>query len=68
MVFNNFGNLRKQGGNCRLCKYMKSNTLHDIRRVLIEPTPRDRVVIPEDIRKRAKNCVEAMFKYAEAKS
>jgi quinolinate synthase len=50
-------------GSCTLCRYMKSNTLEDIRRVLKNPTHRDRVVIPEEIRQRAMKCIEAMFRY-----
>lgn len=52
-------------GSCTLCRYMKSNTLPDILRVLKYPTVRDRVVIDEKIRQRALTCIEAMFKYAE---
>lgn len=52
-------------GSCTMCRYMKSNRLEDIVRVLTEPLERDRVVIPEDIRRRALTCVEAMFRYAE---
>ena len=52
-------------GSCTLCRYMKSNTLHDILRVLKHPALRDRVVIAEDVRQRALKCVEAMFQYAE---
>lgn len=51
-------------GSCTLCRYMKSNTLKDILRVLKNPVPRDRVIISEDTRLRALRCVEAMFKYA----
>lgn len=50
-------------GTCTLCRYMKSNTLEDILRVLKNPTPRDRVFIQEDIRQKAARCVEAMFAY-----
>ncbi len=51
-------------GSCTLCKYMKSNTLEDIKRVLTAPTERDRVRIDPDVLKRAKACVNAMFEYA----
>ena len=50
-------------GACTMCRYMKSNTLENILRVLKNPTEGDRVVIPEDIRRRAQVCIEAMFKY-----
>lgn len=54
-------------GSCRLCKYMKSNSLEDILRVLKHPTDRDRILIEETIRQRALVCVEAMFHYASLK-
>ncbi len=57
---------KKFVGSCSLCKYMKSNNLEDIRRVLINPTDRDRVVIPESVRLKALKCVEAMFLYAKS--
>ena len=53
-------------GSCTMCKYMKSNTLEDIRRVLEEPEEKDRIVIPEEIRIKAKACIDEMFKWAEA--
>lgn len=56
---------KKLVGSCRLCKYMKSNTLQDILRVLKNPTDRDRVVLDESIRMRALKAIEAMFFYTE---
>ncbi len=50
-------------GTCTLCKYMKSNRLEDILRVLKNPEPRDRVVIPDDVSRRAAKAIEAMFHY-----
>lgn len=50
-------------GACRLCKYMKSNTLEDILRVLKNPTNRDRVVLDEAVRVRALKTLQAMFEY-----
>lgn len=50
-------------GSCNLCKFMKSNHLEDILRVLKNPTDRDRVIIDEKTRQRALQCIEAMFKY-----
>ena len=52
-------------GSCTMCKYMKSNSLEDIRRVLKNPEARDRVVIAEETRKRALKSLEAMFYYAK---
>lgn len=57
---------KKLVGSCTLCKYMKSNSLQDILRVLKNPTDRDRVKMTEDVRQRALKCVETMFKYAES--
>lgn len=54
---------KKLVGSCTMCKYMKSNTLQDILRVLKNPTARDRVDIPQDILARAKKSIDAMFKY-----
>jgi len=50
-------------GQCALCKYMKSNSLQDILRVLKNPTDRDRVTVDEDKREKALKCIEAMFYY-----
>lgn len=50
-------------GSCTMCKFMKSNTLQDILRVLKNPVARDRVVFSEDIRKQALKSIEAMFLY-----
>ena len=51
-------------GTCSLCKYMKSNTLVDIRRVLLNPTDADRIVIDEEVREGADRCIREMFRYA----
>ena len=56
---------KKLVGTCTLCRYMKSNTLEDIRRVLKNPQPKDRIVLDEKVRLKALNCVEAMFKYSK---
>lgn len=58
---------KKFVGSCTLCRYMKSNTLRDILRVLKHPTPRDRVIIEPKVRDRALKCIEQMFYYAEMK-
>ncbi|NTV30103.1 MAG: quinolinate synthase NadA [Candidatus Omnitrophica bacterium] len=52
-------------GSCTLCKYMKSNTLEDIRQALQSPKPGQVVEIAEPVRLRALKSLEAMFKYAE---
>lgn len=52
-------------GSCTMCRYMKSNRLEDIIRVLTNPQDQDRVQIDESIRQKALTCVNAMFKYTE---
>ena len=54
---------KKLVGSCTMCKYMKSNSLEQILRVLKSPTNKDRVVFNEDIRLRALKTIEAMFAY-----
>ena len=54
---------KKLVGSCTMCKYMKSNSLQDILRVLKNPTDRDRVIFEERIRLRALKSLEAMFHY-----
>ena len=55
-------------GSCTLCKYMKSNTLEGILRVLLKPQPKDEVLLDEDVRRRAQRCIDAMFEYVEKKA
>jgi len=55
-------------GTCQLCKYMKSNRLEGIRRVLAEPRDEDYVRIAPEVLERARTCVDAMFRYAEPAS
>ncbi|MCA9398490.1 MAG: quinolinate synthase NadA [Candidatus Omnitrophica bacterium] len=50
-------------GSCTLCRYMKSNTLEDILRVLKNPTERDRVIINPEVQESALSCINAMFRY-----
>jgi quinolinate synthase len=52
-------------GPCRTCKYMKSNTLEEVLRVLKNPTPRDRITIAKRTSQKALKCINAMFQYAE---
>jgi quinolinate synthase len=52
-------------GSCTMCKYMKSNSLEDILRVLKNPMPKDRVEFNEEIRLRALKSIEAMFHYTQ---
>ena len=52
-------------GPCFECKYMKSNTLEEVRRVLVHPEPEDIIEIPPGVRAGALRCIDNMFKYAE---
>lgn len=56
---------KKLVGSCTLCKYMKSNTLEDILRVLKNPAKRNIITVKEDVRRRALKCVQAMFTYSK---
>lgn len=51
-------------GSCTMCKYMKSNTLSDILRVLKQPDAQDIIEIPTDVADRARRCIDQMFRYA----
>jgi len=51
-------------GSCQLCKYMKSNTLPDVLRVLKEPKAAAEITIDADVEAGAKKCIEEMFRYA----
>ncbi len=52
-------------GTCNMCKYMKSNTLDNILRVLVNPREEDRVLIDPQIIAESKKCIEEMFIWAE---
>lgn len=54
-------------GPCLECKYMKSNSLEDVRRVLIDPEPEDIVEVDASVRAGALRCIDNMFKYAETR-
>jgi quinolinate synthase len=49
---------------CRLCPYMKLNSLEKIRAVLAAPQPEQIVTLDEDLRRRAAGCIERMFELA----
>jgi quinolinate synthase len=51
-------------GGCRLCPYMKLNSLQKIRDVLADPQPEQEITLPEDLRLRAKRCIDRMFELA----
>ncbi len=48
-------------GGCRLCPYMKLNSLEKVRDALVAPRPDQIVTLDEDIRRRAAGCIERMF-------
>lgn len=51
-------------GGCRLCPYMKLNSLEKIRAALVAPRPEQIVTLDEDIRRRALRSIERMFELA----
>jgi quinolinate synthase len=48
-------------GGCRLCPYMKLNSLEKIRDALRSPRPEQIVTLDENVRRRAAHCIERMF-------
>jgi quinolinate synthase len=53
-------------GGCRLCPYMKMNTLEKVRDALLNPRPDQIITLDEDLRRRAARCIERMFELAPA--
>lgn len=53
-------------GGCRLCPYMKLNTLEKIRDALAAPRPDQIVALDEGLRRRAARSLERMFELAPA--
>ncbi|MGA9574620.1 MAG: quinolinate synthase NadA [Lysobacterales bacterium] len=51
-------------GGCRLCPYMKMNTLVKIRDALKDPKPEQVITLDSDLAERATRCIEKMFEYA----
>lgn len=51
-------------GGCRLCPYMKLNSLGKIRDALAAPRPDQIVTLDEDLRRRAARSIERMFELA----
>lgn len=50
-------------GTCTMCKFMKSNRLEDIIRVLTDPLPQDIIEIDTQTARKAVRCIDAMFRY-----
>ena len=48
-------------GGCRLCPYMKLNSLEKIRQAMVAPRPDQIVTLDEDLRRRAARSIERMF-------
>ena len=51
-------------GGCRLCPYMKMNTLLKIRDALKDPKPEQVITLEADLSDRAAHCIERMFELA----
>jgi len=54
-------------GGCRLCPYMKLNSLEKIRDALRAPRPEQIITLDEDLRQRAARCIDRMFELAPKK-
>ncbi len=48
-------------GGCRLCPYMKLNSLEKMHQVLVAPQPDQIITLDEDLRRRAARSIERMF-------
>jgi len=53
-------------GGCRLCPYMKLNSLQSIRDVLSNPRSDQIISLDDSLRQRASRCIERMFELAPA--
>ena len=51
-------------GGCRLCPYMKLNSLEKVREALAAPRPDQIVTLEEGLRQRAARCIDRMFELA----
>jgi quinolinate synthase len=51
-------------GGCRLCPYMKMNSLEKICDALKSPRPEQIITLDENLRQRAARCIERMFELA----
>lgn len=51
-------------GGCRLCPFMKMNTLEKVRDALLAPRPDQIITLDEELRLRAKRCIDRMFELA----
>ena len=53
-------------GSCKLCPYMKLNSLEKIRDALQQPSPKQFIHLDEEIRLRADHCIQRMFEMTES--
>jgi quinolinate synthase len=51
-------------GGCRLCPYMKLNSLEKVRDALAAPRPGQVITLDEEVRRRARRCLDRMFELA----
>jgi quinolinate synthase len=51
-------------GGCRLCPYMKLNSLEKVREALLAPRPDQVITLDEGLRLRAARSIERMFALA----
>ena len=51
-------------GSCHMCKYMKSNSLENIRDALKNPKKEQLISIEKSIQEKAKNSLDAMFSFS----
>ncbi len=56
---------RKFVGSCTTCRYMKSNSLEDILKVLENPQPGNVIELSPEVQQQALRCVERMFEYTQ---
>ena len=52
-------------GSCRLCPYMKLNSLRKIRAALVDPQPQQTIELDERVRVPALRCIERMFELTD---
>lgn len=55
-------------GGCRLCPYMKLNSLENVRDALVAPRPEQIIHLDEDVRLRALRSLERMFELTPTRS
>ena len=56
---------KKLIGSCTMCRYMKNNTLGQIKDILLKPRKDLEIILKEEIIEKARKCIDNMFLYAE---